>query len=260
MWIVPSLKSNQIKNSLDAFEIMSKNLVVRSEIKAVSYWKSNWDTKQRFSIFFQSRVLEIGHYNGYIQTYCRGLRSALGLHCTRAALIQSEHEYALDWGDLPLFKSDIQSTERICTYLKTKNYVVWDEQLRREYRRRVCVDNTKDWPTPTTQECAHPQMVLTESGRRAPTKGKTSFSLNLWDVAELEQKKMWATPVVGDAHLAMTKPLAPNKLGELRVNTTLRQVCHEEGYRGYLNPRWVETLMGLPIGWVQPSCKSVYFG
>jgi len=26
--------------------------------------------------------------------------------------------------------------------------------------------------------------------------------------------------------------------------------------RGQLNPRWVETLMGLPIGWVMPSCQS----
>jgi len=23
-----------------------------------------------------------------------------------------------------------------------------------------------------------------------------------------------------------------------------------------LNPRWVETLLGLPIGWVMPSCAS----
>jgi hypothetical protein len=23
-----------------------------------------------------------------------------------------------------------------------------------------------------------------------------------------------------------------------------------------LNPRWVETLMGLPVGWVMPSCTS----
>jgi hypothetical protein len=25
---------------------------------------------------------------------------------------------------------------------------------------------------------------------------------------------------------------------------------------GKLNPRWVETLMGLPIGWTMPSCAS----
>ena len=30
----------------------------------------------------------------------------------------------------------------------------------------------------------------------------------------------------------------------------------ERNSPGKLNPRWVETLMGLPIGWVMPSCKS----
>jgi hypothetical protein len=25
---------------------------------------------------------------------------------------------------------------------------------------------------------------------------------------------------------------------------------------GKLNPRWVETLMGLPVGWTMPSCVS----
>jgi hypothetical protein len=25
---------------------------------------------------------------------------------------------------------------------------------------------------------------------------------------------------------------------------------------GKLNPRWVETLMGLPVGWIMPSCAS----
>ena len=29
-----------------------------------------------------------------------------------------------------------------------------------------------------------------------------------------------------------------------------------ERANGKLNPRWVETLMGLPVGWVMPSCKS----
>ena len=30
----------------------------------------------------------------------------------------------------------------------------------------------------------------------------------------------------------------------------------ERTQAGKLNPRWVETLMGLPVGWVMPSCKS----
>lgn len=33
--------------------------------------------------------------------------------------------------------------------------------------------------------------------------------------------------------------------GEIQLNQDLK-----------LNPRWVETLMGLPIGWVMPLCKT----
>ena len=30
----------------------------------------------------------------------------------------------------------------------------------------------------------------------------------------------------------------------------------DPGANGKLNPRWVETLMGLPVGWTMPSCAS----
>ena len=30
----------------------------------------------------------------------------------------------------------------------------------------------------------------------------------------------------------------------------------EKAHGGKLNPRWVETLMGLPVGWTMPSCAS----
>jgi hypothetical protein len=30
----------------------------------------------------------------------------------------------------------------------------------------------------------------------------------------------------------------------------------ERTQTGKLNPRWVETLMGLPIGWTMPSCTQ----
>ena len=32
-----------------------------------------------------------------------------------------------------------------------------------------------------------------------------------------------------------------------------QQVLDAEKYRGKLNPRWVETLMGLDVGWVMPD-------
>jgi len=95
--------------------------------------------------------------------------------------------------------------------------------------------------------------------------------------------KAWATPIMGDSHLASTPEVAQKRIEEGKV-TLSRQIAaqwgtptardHKSGrgneereYKeltpmvertqsGKLNPRWVETLMGLPIGWTMPSCKS----
>jgi len=64
-----------------------------------------------------------------------------------------------------------------------------------------------------------------------------------------DQIKSWATPIVGDSHLASTPEVAAKRLAEGKV-TLSRQNA------GKLNPRWVETLMGLPVGWTMPSCAS----
>jgi hypothetical protein len=94
--------------------------------------------------------------------------------------------------------------------------------------------------------------------------------------------KQWATPIMGDSHLASTPEVAQKRIEEGKV-TLSRQTAAwatpqlQDGHNinqdstthktipaqltkmnmaGKLNPRWVETLMGLPVGWVMPSCKS----
>ena len=58
-----------------------------------------------------------------------------------------------------------------------------------------------------------------------------------------EQVKAWATPRCSMAQ-DKQEDSGKHRLGE--------QAQHNTG--GKLNPRWVETLMGLPVGWVMPSC------
>ena len=58
----------------------------------------------------------------------------------------------------------------------------------------------KIWPTPTTQEIEHPNMVLTKTGRRMTKDGKSSHSLNLAD-----KVKMWPTPRVSDTEGGIVK-------------------------------------------------------
>jgi hypothetical protein len=59
----------------------------------------------------------------------------------------------------------------------------------------------------------------------------------------------WATPNAGDGKAGMAVGRKQKSLGQ--------DVSQAEG--GYLekaklNPRWTETLMGLPVGWLMPSC------
>jgi hypothetical protein len=58
----------------------------------------------------------------------------------------------------------------------------------------------------------------------------------------------WATPQAKD-HKSGHRDATIVQYKQLNVEVEARAT-------GKLNPRWVETLMGLPIGWTMPSCKS----
>jgi hypothetical protein len=58
------------------------------------------------------------------------------------------------------------------------------------------------------------------------------------------QVKAWASP---HANCHTGAGQAPEKQGAPNLQTQAS---------GKLNPRWVETLMGLPIGWTMPSCTQ----
>lgn len=146
------------------------------------------------------------------------------------------------------------------------------------------------WPTPTTQEIPHPHMTLTPTGRRAAISvGGSSRGLNLYDAAILAEQenqvslqhyslpaeerhstdgnhlespqenkaKQWGTPTARDyKDAALTRERLPMKDGTRRLSQLPQQVLNLEGYQGALNPRWVETLMGIPVGWTMPACAS----
>lgn len=60
-------------------------------------------------------------------------------------------------------------------------------------------------------------------------------------------KQAWATPNVPNGGRSTTG--SPDKQTKIQV-----LLHHQTG--GKLNPRWVETLMGLPVGWTMPNCAA----
>ena len=82
--------------------------------------------------------------------------------------------------------------------------------------------------------------------------GKTSRGGNRKDELLLNGmvKQLWATPEVPNGG----RGLPPETSATGQLNGRKKQVGLHNQTNGKLNPRWVETLMGLPIGWTMPSC------
>jgi len=66
----------------------------------------------------------------------------------------------------------------------------------------------------------------------------------------------WATPQSRDAKGAEGRMIREGKLAGLPSQTEVAPTGQWNRANGKLNPRWVETLMGLPVGWTMPSCAS----
>jgi len=69
-------------------------------------------------------------------------------------------------------------------------------------------------------------------------------------------QESWATPQTRDAKGAEGRMIREGNFSDLPSQTEVENTGTWNRNNGKLNPRWVETLMGLPVGWVMPSCQS----
>jgi hypothetical protein len=99
------------------------------------------------------------------------------------------------------------------------------------------------WPTPNAMDAMGPRSD--EAYARAKKKGGCS---NLKDVVP----RMLPTPAASQGHKKV-RPLAPSEgngtHGTMLVGAVGDQDPSTIG--SYLNPNWVEALMGFPVGWTE---------
>ena len=94
------------------------------------------------------------------------------------------------------------------------------------------------WATPRNAMASmHPEYGEHWNDNR----GGESIATQVWKEAQ------WGTPTARD-----------HKSGRGNEDRQYKELTPmvERRQSGKLNPRWVETLMGLPIGWTMPSCTS----
>jgi len=152
---------------------------------------------------------------------------------------------------------------------------------------QAMMEEQKSWATPNTMDCLPPKSPealarnLKKGGCRnlredvvyrvgtwaTPRAGATDNSrpnnkggIPLGDQCRREGK--WATPQArdyksGEDLESWSKRAEFQKQKGVNLHLPLSsQSIHVEKSQGKLNPRWVETLMGLPVGWVMPSCVN----
>jgi hypothetical protein len=118
-----------------------------------------------------------------------------------------------------------------------------EEALARQYQNNRVGRTTHStyqvaqWGTPAAND-AKKQNVMGEVNSKQAGLAKS---------VGLELQKQWGTPTARDY-----------KSGRGKEDRDYKELTPmvERTQAGKLNPRWVETLMGLPIGWTMPSCTS----
>ena len=167
-----------------------------------------------------------------------------------------------------------QSGER---YAQLRSAVNWPTATSRDWkgayskeshktknRMSLLPDMVAHWPTPTVQEAGkignqanHGQVALSNHPELRGEVTREKFEKGKHGPADPDnhntngsRPESWATP-----RSCEHKGNGPNSKQQGLCN----QVVVEKSATlatGKLNPRWVETLMGLPVGWTMPSCAS----
>ena len=168
------------------------------------------------------------------------------------------------------------------------------ESHQKKNRMSLLPDMVAHWPTPTVQEAGkignqanHGQLALSnhpairgEVSRDKYEKGKHGQAVPVSPSTDGSRLESWGTPAANDANktphcevnskqaglarsvgLELQKQwgtprcsMAQDKQEDSGKHRLGEQIQHRT--TGKLNPRWVETLMGLPVGWTMPSCAS----
>jgi hypothetical protein len=141
-------------------------------------------------------------------------------------------------------KGDLWSTPRTgateSSQPNNKGGIPLADQAKREHR---------NWATPQTFD--HVDLVRTPEKLAQTRAEKNAGCMNLREQVHYPEmdhsRNAWGTPTARD-----------HKSGRGNEDRQYKELTPmvERQQSGKLNPRWVETLMGLPIGWTMPSCTS----
>jgi len=142
----------------------------------------------------------------------------------------------------PASSSSLGSRQGLwATHTNTGTGRVYDGRRGRDLES--CITNPQAWATPQAHDAQGPKTPEQIAAMRAKGHG----------VKNLNEMVTWPTPSAS-CDQGGPSGLAGGSGNRKKLNSMLPEAEAKAMGCGKLNPRWVETLMGLPIGWTMPSC------
>lgn len=292
-WIIPkNLHTSVFVQDMEALtldlkecsQILEQSVLVRSRPMQWPTWLRKWK-RDSWTLHLSGRILKPSHGNHFMEKWTSSVAAFL-VNPSQLPVKEKEMKIQdiyfhiskeeLGLSDLPLFslktfKASSQvnldqvermKKERPFCFMSSESWKDWITKQRQEYSVRVNAVhhiNAKEFlylVFPMTQEMHlenYPPELIQMHGHLSEDK-----------------LKPWGTPRTGIAK-APSGQIKKDGIDLKAWSGKLEnQVCQMHGHlsedkdkshgnhQGKLNPRWVETLMGIPIGWTMVNCVNPY--
>ena len=174
------------------------------------------------------------------------------------------------WSSLKMFQGlrqpHPQGSTAFCT-MSCQTWKDWATSQRQDSSQRQKLGHptnanggsSSGWPTPDVTQRPHEGNVrlLRKGMEQGMSKAEADAMLGR-DISKPQGKlENWNTPLAGDGQTGFQQR-PPHKKMQINLPTQVRNgQCHQDqsnmsgSHHGQLNPDWVETLMGYPIGWTE---------
>ena len=283
-----------ISDSTGQSEVCAQSLLVRSKPSPSRIWLRKWK-RDSWTRHLCGRILKPSHSQRFTDEWASFLEAFLASPSLPQDFVQptrTRDTYSLPyWLELWLLLRDSSSSRTLrassppsskatdgeiplarpfCS-MSSENWNAWVTAQRQEYsarkKRAEAIDanecSSLPWPTASTRDWKDSPGMSTE--RDGNAMGRVDqLPRAVYHQARLDQATLnssgnlpgcWPTATVNDSRNganATARRLNPKS--RHHAGTTLVDAT-KTNTGALLNPRWVETLMRIPVGWCQPSCS-----
>ena len=287
MWILPKQLHNMsafvpdmaalISDLAEQSQICEQSLLARSKPSLARTWSQKWK-RDSWTQLLSGRILKPSHGQTFVTAWTSSLEVIPASHSQqpesdleKTTLDTSGHGLQME-----LFPCDPESassrmskdTSALDSERSLANWKALVTKRRGEYSLRVksahLINGSEcsSWPTAKARDWKDTMGCSLDATNPDGTHRNRRDRLVGAIVAETHGRQFhvspntngslpesWATPRLGGEEKAETR-LARGK--DIWLHGQVGAMTNS----AKLNPRWVETLMGLPIGWTMPSCSS----